>query len=256
MQLERFHGWLPFASLALLLVATPSVAEQQWEGSIGAGALYAPDYLGSDDYETKAWPTLSLSYGDRFYFNLRDGLGWNAVRQGNWRVSPFIGYTPGRDDDDDLHRLDEVDGGATAGLRVAYIDDAWVYSAAAQTPFSGDVDGYQLALKARWNEQFSEQWSAAFGPSLTYSSADWTEDMFDISSRESARSGLSAYNPDNGYFRFGLGGSLSYWLTPEWSITGLAGVSQLTGDAEDSPIVEDIGDATQAYAGAFIRYRF
>ncbi|WP_422730645.1 MipA/OmpV family protein [Modicisalibacter xianhensis] len=77
-----------------------------------------------------------------------------------------------------------------------------------------------------------------------------------ISSRESARFGLSAYGPDEGYFRFGLGGSLSYWLTPEESITGLAGVSQLTGDAEDSPIVDDIGDVTQAYVGAFIRYRF
>jgi len=102
MKLEFYHGWLPFASLSLLFVAMPSAAEQHWEGNIGAGALYAPDYLGSDDYETQAWPALSLSYSDRFYFNLRDGLGWNAVRQGNWRVSPFIGYTLGREDDDVL----------------------------------------------------------------------------------------------------------------------------------------------------------
>lgn len=251
-----YRHWQLFVSLPLMAVATPGLAQENWNGSIGAGAIYTPDYLGSDDYETQIWPALDLRYGERFYFHLRDGLGWNVIREDNWRVSPFIGYILGRDDEDDLRHLDEVDGGATAGLRVAYLDDAWVYSAAAQTPFTGDVDGYQLKLKARWHGQLSEQWSASFGPSLTYSSKDWTQDMFGISSSESTRSGLAAYEPGDGYFRASLGGSLSYWLTPEWSITGLAGASQLTGDAEDSPIVDDIGDAMQAYAGAFVSYRF
>ncbi|WP_201257880.1 MULTISPECIES: MipA/OmpV family protein [Marinobacter] len=31
--------------------------------SLGAGVLYAPDYLGSDDYETRVWPTINVSYG-------------------------------------------------------------------------------------------------------------------------------------------------------------------------------------------------
>ncbi|MEX2516281.1 MAG: MipA/OmpV family protein [Gammaproteobacteria bacterium] len=223
---------------------------------IGAGAIYAPDYLGSDDYETRAWPTINLTYGDRFYLSSLGGLGWNAIRQGNWRVSPFISYTPGRDNDGDLNRLDKVDGGAAAGVRVVYTNDSWTYSGDAQTPFSGDMDGYQLSLKARWKGRLSKHWSASIGPSLTYSSTDWTKDMFGISSRENVRSGLSAFNPGDGYFRIGLGGTLSYWLTPDWSITGLASVSRLTGDAKDSPIVVDIGDATQAYAGVFVSYRF
>jgi len=45
-----------------------------------------------------------------------------------------------------------------------------------------------LAFKAQWRDQLSEKWSASFGPSLTYSSEDWTEDMFGISPSESARS--------------------------------------------------------------------
>lgn len=256
MLMNRFRYWSLLASLPLVIVAMPGMADETWDGTIGAGAIYAPDYLGSDDHETRPWPAISLTYGDRFYLNALGGLGWNAIRRGNWKVSPFIGYTRGRDNDHDLSRLNDVDGGATAGLRVAYTNDAWTYSADAQTPFTGDMDGYQISLKARWQGQLSEQWSASFGPSLTYSSEDWTKDMFAISLRESLRSGLSTYDPADGYLRIGLSGSLSYWLTPEWSITGLASVSQLTGDAEDSPIVDDIGDATQAYAGAFVSYKF
>lgn len=255
-QIKPFHCWPVFASLPLLLAVTPGMADGGWGGTIGAGAIHEPDYLGSDDHETTVWPAIRLTYGDRFYLSSHGGLGWNAVRAGNWLVSPFLGYTRGRDNDDDLSRLDKVDGGATAGLRVVYSNDAWTYSADAQAPFTGDMNGYQLSLKARWQSQLSEQWSASLGPSLTYSSTDWTKDIFGISSRESARSGLSTYDPGDGYLRIGLSGRLSYWLTTEWSITGLASVSRLTGEASDSPIVDDIGDATQAYAGAFVSYKF
>jgi len=65
--------------LYLLAVAAPSVAGEEWETSLGAGALYAPDYLGSDDYETRALPILRLSYGDRFYFNLTFAMGWAGM---------------------------------------------------------------------------------------------------------------------------------------------------------------------------------
>ena len=247
--------WLMATSATLSVVSTPGLAKPAWDASLGAGVLYAPDYLGSDDYETRVWPTINVSDGDRFYFNIRDGLGWNLVRHGNWKLSPFIGYIPGRDNDEDLERLDKIDGGAIAGLRVAYNHDAWLYSAAVQSPFTGDVDGYQVVLKARWRNQFSDQWFASLGPNLTYSSDDWTDDRFGISDTESARSGLASYSPD-GYARYGLTGSLTYSLSAQWSVTATAGVSQLTGDAEDSPIVSDIGEATQAYTGVFMSYRF
>ena len=253
---KRSHCWPLLASLALAFVAAPSMADESWDGMVGGGAIHAPDYLGSDDYETEAWPAVRLSYGNRFYLSSRGGLGWNVIRQGNWKVSPFIGYHQGRDSDGDLRRLDKVDSGATAGLRVAYTNAGWTYSADAKAPFTGDLDGYQMSFKTRWQGRLSEQWSASLGPDLTYSSADWTKDMFGISSSESVRSGLSPYDPSNGYLRVGVSGSLTYWLTPEWSITGLTGVSQLTGDAKDSPIVDDSGDASQAYAGAFVSYKF
>ncbi|GGE80713.1 hypothetical protein GCM10011533_36360 [Streptosporangium jomthongense] len=52
-----------------------------------------------------------------------------------------------------------------------------------------------------------------------------------------------------------LGGALTYRMSPSWSLTGFAAVIYLTGAAKDSPIVEDIGSATQAFDGALINYR-
>lgn len=120
MRIRRFPCCPLWAWLPLVLVVTPSMAGEGWDGMIGAGAVQAPEYLGSDSYETGAWPAIRLTYGDLFYLSTRDGLGWNAIRREDWRGSLFLGYTRGRDNDDDLNRLDDVDGGATAGLRVVY----------------------------------------------------------------------------------------------------------------------------------------
>lgn len=41
-----------------------------------------------------------------------------------------------------------------------------------------------------------------------------------------------------------------------WSVTAVAGVSRLIGDAADSPIVEDLGDATQLTGALLLGYGF
>ncbi|BCB07253.1 hypothetical protein HHSLTHF2_11430 [Vreelandella venusta] len=98
--------WLAAAFISIAFVA-PALGDS-WEGSIGAGVTYSPDYLGSDDYETQAWPVLNLTYGDQLSINVRDGIEWHAIRSGNWTASPFIGYTFGRDNKGDISRFEKV----------------------------------------------------------------------------------------------------------------------------------------------------
>jgi outer membrane protein len=253
---KKLAWQLALAASSVAVSSAALAAQPEWEGTVGAGAIYSPDYLGSDDYEWNAWPSLDASYGDTFFVSVTDGIGWNVVKQDDWRVAPFIGYTFGRDDTGDIDDLDKVDGGATAGLRVSYLDDAWRYSAAAETPFSGDIDGYRVRFKATYVTQLGERAAFTIGPRFGYTSADWTDDLFGVSNRESARSGIDAYDPSDGYFTVGGEASLSYYLTRQWSVTGLVGVSRLTGDAADSSIVDDTGDATQWRAGAFVNYHF
>ncbi|MCL7944034.1 MipA/OmpV family protein [Marinobacter sp. ATCH36] len=260
------NKYAPTAMALSLVVLCPTVlaaadwqtamTSSDWDGSIGAGAFYAPDYLGSDDYKTRGLPNLNLSYGDRFYLNIRDGLGWNFINRDSWSLSTFIGYVDGRDNEDDLSDLDKVEGGAAIGLRLALEDGPFKYSASVKTPFTGDVDGYQLTLKGSWRTPLTENLFLSAGPGLTYSSERWTESMFGISESESARSGLTAYDVDNGYLRVRFGGAMTYSLSADWSLTGLAGVAYLTGEAKDSPIVADIGDPVQGFGGLLMNYRF
>ncbi|MDR5876541.1 MipA/OmpV family protein [Halomonas sp. CUBES01] len=253
---RRFRPLGRAAALSTLLVVASGSAFAQWEGSVGAGVFSVPEYLGSDDHETRAWPSVSVTYGDTFYASVRDGIGLNLFRQGNWEVSPFISYLSGRDNDGELSGLDKVDDAAALGVRARYSDGPWGLEAATRTPLGGDIDGYDAELKASWQTMLSEQMAFSVGPELTYSSDDWTEDMFGISPVESARSGLAVYRPNDGYLRMGLTSRLSYYLSRDWSVTGLMGITRLTGDAADSPIVDDVGNETQVMGGALINYHF
>ncbi|MBR2514611.1 MAG: MipA/OmpV family protein [Halomonas sp.] len=247
---------------APLLVAAFSIAlsaptwGNSWQGSLGAGATYAPDYLGSDDYDTRILPVLNLAYGDLISINVRDGIEWHAVRQGNWTASPFIGYTFGRDNKGDISQFEKVDGGATLGLRVSYRQGPWRYSVAGSTPVSGDVEGAKFSARAALRMPVNQRTLFTLSPSVTYSNEKWTDSLFGVSAQDSARSGVATYTPDSGYWRMGVNASLSYALTPEWTATSFIGTTYLTGSATDSPIVDELGSEWQALGGISLSYRF
>jgi outer membrane protein len=49
---------------------------------------------------------------------------------------------------------------------------------------------------------------------------------------------------------------VTYSFASGFSITGLASVTQLLGDASDSPVTDDEGSATQLLGGAILNYNF
>jgi hypothetical protein len=71
-----------------------------------------------------------------------------------------------------------------------------------------------------------------------------------------ARSGLDQYSADEGFKDVSIGAALTYGFLERWSVSGLASYTRLIGDAEDSPLVDDVGNENQFFAGALINYRF
>lgn len=252
-QRQCMTRWL--AAACSIALAAPAWADN-WAGSIGAGVTYAPDYLGSDNYEARVLPSLNLTYGDRLSVNVREGIEWHAARQGSWTVSPFIGYTFGRNNKGDISQLEKVSGGATLGLRVSYQPGLWRYSVAGSTPVSGDVDGAKFSARAALRMPLNQRTFLTFSPSVTYSNEQWTDSLFGVSAQDSTRSGIAAYTPDSGYWRTSVSTSLSYFLTPEWAATGFVGATYLTGSAADSPIVDELGSHGQVLGGVSLSYRF
>lgn len=245
-------------SLAALapMLAAPAMAQSPWSGTLGAAVMVTPDYLGSDDYTSRVLPDLNIKYGDFASLNWRDGLSLNLYQTPDWTVSPVIGYHVGRDNTGDLSQFEKVDAGLTGGLKLTYHPGVWRYTLKAETSLTGDTDGHRITLRAGWRDQIAPDWHVGLGSHLVYSSKQWTQDMFNVSARDASRSGLAAYNADSGYWRAGLTGSMTYRFASSWSVTGLAGITQLSGDAKDSPIVSQAGDATQTLAGVVLNYHF
>jgi outer membrane scaffolding protein for murein synthesis (MipA/OmpV family) len=79
---------------------------------------------------------------------------------------------------------------------------------------------------------------------------------FGIDAADAARSGLDQFGADEGFKDVGFGGALTYRLFERWSVSGLAIYTRLIDDAADSPVVDDVGNENQFFAGALINYRF
>lgn len=93
----------------------------------------------------------------------------------------------------------------------------------------------------------------ALGPDLEFGGGDFQRTWFGITPAQSAASGLPVYTPRAGVNMIGLHAGLTYHASAHVLWRAFARVSDLTGDAVRSPIVER---RTQFLIGAGIAYRF
>src|SRR5688572_26996669 len=123
------------AILAVSLVSFTTTAAAQetqgddgaWSFNVGAGAMYRPDYEGSDDYEVRGLPIVGFNYRD--IAMLRGGALMLDVIQlsgtglaENLSFGPLVTFDQGREADDNpiLRNLEDIDRGALAGLFIGY----------------------------------------------------------------------------------------------------------------------------------------
>ena len=70
------------------------------------------------------------------------------------------------------------------------------------------------------------------------------------------QNGLKPFDAEGSFKDIGLKLKARYMLWREWNIQATAGYTRLLGDAADSPIVEDHGDANQYSGGIIFIYTF
>ncbi|WP_175400999.1 MipA/OmpV family protein [Terasakiispira papahanaumokuakeensis] len=225
--------------------ATGAYADTAWTGSIGAGGVWKPDYLGSDDYEFRGFPNLTLQAKGVGYLSLKDGIGTYLTESDHWQTSIFLTYLFGRDNTGDLSDFEEVDGGIAGGLRLGYNQGAWQHNLSIKAPIGGDLEGYRVDVSTRWKTALSQRWSFFIQPGIGYADKQWNQAYFDVSAEDSAASGVRAYRVSDGSWDAHFTTGVNFQITKEWRLSMAGRVSRLTGDAEDSPIVDELGDATQ-----------
>lgn len=252
------------ASGLILASAAPAVAQEAptllgWTlDSVRGGVRYAPDYLGSDDY--RAWFTGAVVLVRRDAAPTPQGAPDDGVSLGLIGTGPVTAGVVGRwrssrEDDNDLRGFEKIDATVEAGGFVNWWPTDWLRLRAEARRGFGGHDGWAGDFGADAIVR-GERWTFTAGPRLDWGDDDFTSTYFAVTPQDAARSprGLAAYAPSGATWSPGLVASAEYRVTPRWSVQSVATYSRITGDAADSPIVEDLGSPDQFSISLSARY--
>jgi outer membrane scaffolding protein for murein synthesis (MipA/OmpV family) len=227
--------------------------ERNWTLIIGAGATYEPEYEGSDEFEVGPFPVVVFTYGEWLEIDPR-GVTITAFEQNGFALAGTVGYESGRDEDDGdrLRGLGDIDFAATVGAKASYTwNGLEIYGTIDQT-----IDGSESligTIGAEYTTAVTERLILGAGIEAVVANDKHMEAYFGVNAAQSANSGLAEYKAEAGLKRVDVSASATYMLTENWLVRGEAGVGILTGDAADSPIVED---DLQPSTSLFVGYKF
>jgi MipA family protein len=88
----------------------------------------------------------------------------------------------------------------------------------------------------------------------TYGSGEYMATYFGVRGRDSAQSGLAAFDADAGFRDVRLTLSVMVPVTEHWLVGAGVMLMRLVGDAADSPIVDDAGSPNQISGGLGVAY--
>lgn len=234
-------------------------ARPDWSVIIGGGGLYTPDYEGSDDYRFRALPYFRVQYQDWLSLSVPEGLKIAAINEDGFRAGAIVGYRFDRDAGDNvaLRGWGDVDGALELGGFAEYKIEAIKLSLEARQGVSGDDAGLIATLGLRYETSVAGA-VISVGPKVSWVDDDYAQTYFGITPAQSVASflGYAPYAAEGGIKDYGIGMTAVVPLGGAWSLTGIASVSRLAGDAADSPIVAAQGSETQVTLGLFAGYRF
>jgi outer membrane protein len=245
--------------LMICLVASQSVIAQDTQVSVGLGLGAAPDYEGSEDYQAVPIPYASVGWSNHMAISLLGNKAKvNLIPSPMWKGGVVGEYIAKRDDvdNDRVDKLEEVDASVMLGGFFGFEYDKWSASIEAMQDVADGNDGAIVRLNGGYKIPINQALNLSLGVFTTWADDDYMSAYFTIDGANSARSGLSTFNADSGFKDVGLNLLASYKPWEHWGFMGLVSYKRLLGDAEDSPVVDDEGDANQFSTGVLVFYRF
>ncbi len=260
---------LALSMLLFLMAAMPALASEssldmadeagQESRIFGLGLGLAPDYEGSDDYQ--GIPLLQIRYNldNGMYLSvLGNTLRVNLLPDKQLHLGPILRFRAERDDvdNDRVDRLRKVDTAAELGVFGSIKIDRWNFMLSAAQDVEDSHDGFLVDLSGAYTIPFDKQAMLTLFASTSYASDDYMETYFEIDANNAARSGLKRFKAEGGIKDLAFGGAYQYNIDDHWGLLGVLRYARLLGDAEDSPVVDDEGDAGQVLGGVVVNYRF
>ena len=232
---------------------------------LGGVVVLAPDYEGSDDYEVAIGPLANFKFaGDRSVRVLGNRAFLNVLNSKTWEVGPKAVFRGGRDDVDD-NRVDlmrDVDNALELGGYVKFnrvinnnIRHRFSFDGGITQDITDEHDGYVFEGGGTyWQPVGKTPFDIGLRGSVSYASSDYMSTFFDVSAADSAASGLSTFSAESGFKDVGVGLMGVLHLSLNWKVGGGLFYKRMLGDAADSPVVDDAGDANQLIGGLSVFY--
>ena len=178
---------------------------------------------------------------------------------GIFQLGPVLQYRLKRDDDVSsrrVSRMKEVDAATEAGAFVGFTSGNWSGDMTFATDVSSEHDGSLLYFNGGYRIPVNDKFDMKLGAHITWADDDYMETYFGVSNSDSARSGLKRYTASSGVKDAGISITGHYRFNDTWGLAANLAYTQMLNDAEDSPLVNDVGDETQ-YSGVLaITYSF
>lgn len=230
----------------------------KWMFSLGAGPGIVPDYEGSDEY--KPVPILfARAQRDQIYVTLEaNTLRANLLPEPVFQIGPLVRYRPERDnvENDAVDHLKKVDPALELGGFVGFQNAGWHGRFEITQDVADAYNGLLLGVKGGYRSILSPKWTLNTTMFTSWASNDYMDTYFGISGADAARSGLKPFNADAGFKDVGFSLAAHYGGIKGWGVTGIAAYKRMLGDAADSPVVHDVGNPNQFFAGALLTYGF
>ena len=209
-------------------------------GLVGAVVIAGTEYMGSDERRALVVPVLDYQWRNGWFAGTGNGIGYNFSARPDLQYGLRLTADFGRDQDQAsaLAGMGDIDPGVEFGGFLNYFVSRQVFLTSSLRYGAGnDSNGLQFDLGAGYSMPLSPQLRWVAGVAATAVNSAYMRSYFGVDAGQSASSGYAVYEPGGGLRDVRLNTSLAYQLNPRTSITGGLSVSQLLGDADDSPIV-------------------
>jgi len=252
--------------LAMLSLAghAQAIDPELFPNLVGAGIGTTPDYTGANTSSAAVAPLLRYHFQDSHRsFSLVGPIGsLNLIDSPGLHGGPMFRYRFGRLDVEDpvVARMHEIDRTIDLGGYLSYwwtgSDVPWRLRVAGSvlTGIDSEHRGNSASLDAQFWLPVSRQVVLGVGGALNFADSDFMTTWYGVNAQDSAASGLPFYKPGGGGTSNDAWVGVMWLFRPNWVVGAGVYYQRLTGNAADSPIVRDRGNANQVSGGVGAAY--
>ncbi|HAM49512.1 MAG TPA: MipA/OmpV family protein [Nitrospiraceae bacterium] len=231
---------------------------------VGVAVGMLPDYVGSHNYTFGAAPFVKYSFEGNMYVRLlATDLQVNLIDHPVLRFGPAFNYRLERSDveNSQVSAMKKIDGAFEAGAFVGaempsasnprqrfIVNFEWL------DDVSNKYAGYNFTLSASYWYPVSMPLDLFVGGGFMYADKNFMQTYFGVTPSDSFLSRLPVYTASAGIENFSLLGGGVYHLSKEWHVLAGLRFQRLLDDANNSPVVANVGSASQFVLGVGAAY--